>query len=324
MKILPVLAVAAWTLPVAAPAQTAGESRAAIFLTLPASARALALGDAYGAIANDEAALFYNPAQLARVHSLMAGGSLQRYIAETTLGAFSIAAPFAHGTIAAGVQILDYGSADEYVPADGSGGQLGTPTGGTVSAEDLALSVGYGAAFGERHAFRVGMALKYARQHVANYSGGAAAADVGAAYSFRSGWELAGALQQLGSSLTLASVTAPLPWTWRIDAASPVLQTGHYTLRGMAEARQWNGGLATGVLAAEGTWRGGPAGVVLAARAGYALKGSGDDRSPLTLGGGVTLGRFSVDYAYEGFDLLGGATHRVGIRYAAARVVTAP
>ena len=44
----------------------------------------------------------------------------------------------------------------------------------------------------------------------------------------------------------------------------------------------------------------------------------------MTLGGGVTLGRFTVDYAYEGFELLGGATHRVGIRYAAARVVTAP
>jgi hypothetical protein len=53
-------------------------------------------------------------------------------------------------------------------------------------------------------------------------------------------------------------------------------------------------------------------------RRGYSFRGTGDDRSPLTLGGGVTLGRFSVDYAYEGFDLLGGATHRFGVRYAAA------
>ena len=120
-----------------------------------------------------------------------------------------------------------------------------------------------------------------------------------------------------------AVMTAQLPWTWRVDAASPVLRGERFTLRGMVEARQWSGGLATGVLAAEGTWRDGTTGAVLAARAGYALRGSGDDRSPMTVGGGVTLGRFSVDYAYEGFELLGGATHRVGIRYAAARVVTA-
>ena len=324
MRVFPPSFAALLALPAIAGAQSTGQSRAAIFLTLPTSARALALGDAYGAIANDEGALFYNPAQLAQVRSVTGGGSLQRYIAETTLGAFAIAAPIGRGTVAVGMQLLDYGSAEEYVPAEGSAGQQGVPTGGRVSAQDLALMVGYGMAFGERHALRAGVTVKYARQHVANYSGGAAAADVGVAYSLRSGWELAGAMQQLGSNLTLASVTAQLPWTWRVDAASPVLRGDRYTLRGLVEARQWSGGLATGVLAAEGTWRDGTTGAVLAARAGYALRGSGDDRSPMTLGGGVTLGRFTVDYAYEGFELLGGATHRVGIRYAAARVVTAP
>ena len=324
MKVFLLLIVTQLALPPCVGAQSTGQSRAAIFLTLPASARALALGDAYGAIANDEGALFYNPAQLAQVRSVTGGGSLQRYIAETTLGAFAVAAPIGRGTVGIGLQLLDYGSADEFVLVDGSAGQQGAPTGGRVSAQDLALMVGYGTAFGVRRALRVGVTVKYARQHVANYSGGAAAADVGVAYSLRSGWELAGAVQQLGPNLTLASVTAQLPWTWRVDAASPVLRGDRYSLRGMVEARQWSGGLATGVLAAEGTWRDAATGAVLAARAGYALRGSGDDRSPMTVGGGVTLGRFTVDYAYEGFELLGGATHRVGIRYATPRVVTAP
>jgi hypothetical protein len=37
----------------------------------------------------------------------------------------------------------------------------------------------------------------------------------------------------------------------------------------------------------------------------------------LKVGAGITLGRLQVDYAYEGFDLIGGATNRVGVRFAA-------
>src|SRR6185312_8014116 len=61
----------------AAHAQGSAETHAAILLTLPSSARGLALGDAWGAVADDESALFYNPAQLARVRGFSVGGSLQ-------------------------------------------------------------------------------------------------------------------------------------------------------------------------------------------------------------------------------------------------------
>ena len=78
--------------------QTTADTRAAVLLTLPSSSRALALGDAWGAVADDESALFYNPAQLARVRGLRVGGSLQNYIASTTLGAFAVAVPLRRGT----------------------------------------------------------------------------------------------------------------------------------------------------------------------------------------------------------------------------------
>src|SRR5579871_767705 len=150
--------------PVPVRAQGSAATRAAILLTLPSSARGLALGDAWGAVADDESALFYNPAQLARAQGMAVGGSLQNYIASTTLGAFAVAFPLKRGTLAFGLQLLDYGSADEVVPADGSAGQIGTPTGSTISAEDMAFTVGYGVAFGARHELRVGAAIKYARQ----------------------------------------------------------------------------------------------------------------------------------------------------------------
>jgi hypothetical protein len=298
-------------------AQASAETRAAVLLTLPSSARGLALGDAWGAVADDESALFYNPAQLARVRALGIGGSLQNYIASTTLGAFAAAVPLGRGTLGLGIQLLDYGSADEVVPADGSGGQVGVPTGSTVSAQDMAFSAGYGIAFGARHEFRVGAALTYARQEVATYAGGAMAGDVGAAYTLANGWDVSAAVQHMGSKLTLAAVSAPLPLTWRAAVAAPVMRLDAFTLRPMAEARQVSGADVTGVLGAEGTWHSGTSGTMLSARAGYAFRGSTDARQPLTVGAGVTLGRLQVDYAYEGFDLIGGATNRVGVRFAA-------
>ena len=297
-----------------ASAQTTADTRAAILLTLPASSRALALGDAWGAVADDESALFYNPAQLARIRGFSAGGSLQNYIASTTLGAFAVAVPLKMGTVAFGLQLLDYGSAQEFVPADGTGGQIGTPTGSSVTAQDMAFTLGYGLAFGVRHELRIGAAVKYARQEVASYSGGAVAGDFGAAYTLADGWEASAALQHLGSNLTLASVSAPLPLTWRAAVAAPAMHMDAISLRPMAEVRQVSGADVTGVLGAEGTWHTGTSGTLLALRAGYAFRGSTDARAPFTVGAGLTLGRFQVDYAYEGFDLVGGATNRVGVR----------
>jgi hypothetical protein len=303
--------------PALAQSQTSADTRAAVLLTLPSSARALSLGEAWGAVADDESALFYNPAQLARVRGLAVGGSLQNYIASTTLGAFAVAVPLRKGTVGFGLQLLDYGSADEVVPADGSNGQVGTPTGGTVTAQDMAFTLGYGMAFGPRRELRVGAALEYARQEVASVSGSAMAGGIGAAYSLANGWDVSAALQHMGSNLVLAAVSAPLPLTWRAAVAAPMMRTEAFTLRPMAEARQVSGAEVTGVLGAEGTWRGGRSGTTLSARAGYAFRGSTDARAPLTVGAGITLGRLHVDYAYEGFDLVGGATNRVGVRFAA-------
>jgi hypothetical protein len=300
-----------------AAAQPSSETHAAVLLTLPSSARGLALGEAWSAVADDESALFYNPAQLARVRALAVGGSLQNYIASTTLGAFAVAVPLKFGTVGVGLQLLDYGSADEVVPGAGSDGEVGTPTGATVSAEDMAFTAGYGVALGSRHQLRLGAAAEYARQEVASYSGGAVAADVGAAYTLASGWDLSAALQHLGSNLTLAAVSAPLPTTWRAGVAAPLLSARRFTLRPMAEVRQVTGEEVTGALGAEGTWHTGTTGTMLSARVGYAFRGSADARAPLTAGAGVTLGRLRVDYAYEGFDLVGGATNRVGVRFAA-------
>ena len=68
-----------------------GGRTGAIVLELPASARALALGGAYVAAGADDAALFYNPSQLATLEGRAASMSVQPYIEGSTLGALSAA-----------------------------------------------------------------------------------------------------------------------------------------------------------------------------------------------------------------------------------------
>lgn len=302
----------------AAGAQDVANSRAAVFLTLPSSARALALGEAWGAVADDGAALFYNPAQLARVRGADVSASVQRYVAATTLASFVAATPIGPGAVAFGVRYLDYGSTPEIVIASPAIPETGVATGAQVSAQDVALSLGYGIGIAWGGRLRVGAAVTWAQQHVASYSGSAVAGDIGASYTLPSGWDFAAAVQNAGSRLTLAAVTASLPLTWRATVAAPVVVAERLTLRPMAEVRQWSGGPVTGVIAAEGRWRASADAPRVAARVGYAFRGTGDDRSPLTAGIGLGFGRITLDYAYEGFDLMGGATHRVGVRLSAA------
>ncbi|HET6701513.1 MAG TPA: hypothetical protein VFH14_06910, partial [Gemmatimonadaceae bacterium] len=93
---------------VSAPALAQGGRTSAIVLELPASARALALGGAYVTAGADDAALFYNPSQLATVEGRAASMSVQPYIEGSTLGALSAAFQLGPGTVGVGVQVLSY------------------------------------------------------------------------------------------------------------------------------------------------------------------------------------------------------------------------
>ena len=53
-------------------------------------------------------------------------------------------------------------------------------------------------------------------------------------------------------------------------------------------------------------------GVVLTARLGVQDRPQGSTANRLTIGGGVRGGHLGVDYAYQGYEIVGGAAHRVG------------
>lgn len=297
-------------------------SRAGILLTLPTSTRALGLGDAAAAALSDEWSLFASPAQLARATRFSAGLASEAYLASTQLSAVAVAIPLGRGTLGIGATLLDYGTVKEIVAS--ASGLDGIETGRTVSASDDAVEIGYAITLPALHDLyggdalrrvRAGVVVELVRTRIADLSAGGVAASVGLAWTSRAGWDVAAAAQHLGSAVALGATRGSLPETFRAAVAAPAMHVRQATIRPMAEVRTVRGGVASGTGAAELSWPG-IRGAEFVARAGYTVRGSGDDHWPLSLGGGVVMGRFTVDYAMERFTRLDQVTHRIGLRFA--------
>ena len=302
---------------VAAGVLTPAQSRAqggrtgAIVLELPSSARALSLGGAYVAAGADDAALFYNPSQLATLEGRAASMSVQPYIEGSTLGAASAAFQLGPGTLGVGVQVLSYGSADEYVCDELTGCERGEPTGRTVSANDVAASVGYGVTW---RTIRLGATAKYVRQSLADASGGAPALDVGAAVDVWRGATIGASIQNLGPDLKTASSSAPLPRFLRLGASLPWRGIGPFDVLGTLEMAQHREGDVLPLGGAEVTWTSAN-GLAFSARLGALAQSDGAATSRVSFGGGVRARHFALDYAYQSFDALALTTHRFGLRW---------
>ena len=291
--------------------QAQGGRTGAIVLELPASARALALGGAYVAAGADDAALFYNASQLATVEGRAVSMSVQPYIEGSTLGAASGAFQLGPGTLAVGVQVLSYGSADEYVCDDTVGCERGEPTGRTVSANELAASVGYGMTW---RMARLGAAAKYVRQSLADASGGTPAIDIGAAIDVWRGATVGVSIQNIGPDLKTASSSAPLPRFVRLGASLPWRGIGPFDVLGTLEVAQHREGDFLPLGGAEVTWTSAN-GLAFSARLGALAQSDAAATSPISFGGGVRARHFAIDYAYQSFDALALTTHRFGLRW---------
>ena len=294
---------------VPAPVRAQGGARSALVLELPASARAVALAGAVGALGGDDAALFHNPAQLATLPRRAAGLSVQRYLASSTLGALAGGARLRAGVVALGVQTLSYGSVQELVPDPASGGERGVPTGASVSAGELAVTAGYARSFGR---FRAGLSGTAVHQRVAAASGSSVAAGVGLAWEPLPRATLGVAAQHLGHGVPLAGTRAPLPRTLRLGAAVHALDRGPLALLVCGEVQQVVGDGARWAGGVEGSWQS-PGRARIVGRLG-GVAGDAGAGDPLAFGGSLVVGGLAIDYAYRGFDALGG-THRVGARW---------
>ncbi|MDE2293015.1 MAG: PorV/PorQ family protein [Elusimicrobia bacterium] len=190
-------------------AQTVAGAESFDFLNLDANARAVALGGAYTALATDSNALLYNPAGLARVDRQEATFMHNQYLQDAAQEYLAWASKQGFG---ASLNYLDFGSADRttYGQPDGTGSRVGM--------SDLALSGGYGRAFG---ALAVGGGLKVIHESIDNVSATGAALDAGVLYTAPqlAGLRLGASIVNMGPAVKFDVAKEKLPTELRAGAA---------------------------------------------------------------------------------------------------------
>lgn len=283
-------------------------------LQLPASARALALGGSAVLLQGDDAALFFNPAQLlsaGRVRARVgAGGSFQSWLASSSLSALSAVLPVAGGALGVGVQALDYGSGEGIDPDPSTGGETGISTGQRVTATEIAGSLGYAHPLGPVQA---GGAVKVVRQRLADESAGGAALDVGASTRWH-GAAIAASMQNLGASMRMSGRGAAMPALVRLGVATPPVRREALGLVALGEVARVRDLPLVPIGALEGRWIAAN-GIRVFLRVGVRRDPADDLASPASVGAGFATRHLAVDYAYRGLGEIGQATHRIGLRW---------
>jgi len=272
---------------------------APVILNLPASTRALGLGNT-GVALRDDDVIFYNPAMLVNASGFSASGE---YLASNAgSGALSAVTRYDNGGIGIGVQFANYG-----LPG-------GVPVAtrplisahGSVPGSSLAATIGFGQTF---KGYRLGVAAKYAEEVEGSTRITRPLADLGVAKDFfRTTFALA--VQNLGSDDVVVGsqpINLPMrttlgasksdsygPFDVNFTAAVAMLRTDFVQPSGGVEANySWLSG-----------WN-------VALRAGARRSAIGEE--PFTTGASFTNDRLTFDYALETLsgNRLG---HRFGIR----------
>lgn len=291
---------------VGAPAAAQSTLLAPIILRLPASTRALGMGNVAVA-GRDDDVLFYDPAQLAIARGTSA--QVEWFPDHAHGGTVSSVLRFGNGGLAVGASAVDYQIPDVVAPD-----RAAFTTSG-FDMTSLVGSIGIGQTF---KGFRVGAAAKYAEESSALSRFAYTAADVGIARDVARFVTVGLSVQNLGSSSGVDDIIAPDATLGRVElplrgtlGAALSTEAGPFDL--VATAAGMYGRDEGHVRAAGGAELGWSwlSGYEIALRAGARDPEPGE--RAFTAGAGFTRDRISVDYALE--TLAGSrVAHRVGVR----------
>lgn len=307
LSIVPVLACA-----LALPARAQAPETGPLILLLPASTRAMALGNAWVA-GRDEDVVFYNPAQLIGARPGF-NASIARYGSAGTLG--SIASVYAAGplsmTLGWGVQFVDFKTSPD-APYPYSPAILTMP--GAADAFSMEATTAGAMVY---KGFRIGVAGKYASDRVAAATSGggpvwtrhdAFLGDVGLAHNLWTG--VAGlAVQNIGRGWMDGAQRINVPLQTSLGW-SATKQAGELDLGFASQVTARRGWISPGAGIEVGY--GWIEGYSVALRAG-ARRTETNGEHPVALGASFNADRLMVEYALQFFD--GGRNaHRMTIRW---------
>ena len=154
------------------------------FLKIGPGARVDSLGGAFGAIANDVTAIYWNPAGLSQLTATSVSGTHTVWLADTRYNFLAFATPIEKvGTLGASVTVLSVPDMEITTLAKPDG------TGLWFSAWDAAVSMAYSRQLYEKESgikLSLGLNAKYIHQQIHRESATGMAIDVGTLY--HTGW----------------------------------------------------------------------------------------------------------------------------------------
>lgn len=320
----------------AAYSQSKVGSTAAPFLNIGIGSRAVAMGGAFTATANDVTALYWNPAGIARMESSGAYFSHTKWFADINFNYAGAALNMGGmGTVGAFVTYLDYGETEVTTLREPDG------TGEKYGAKDMVLGLSYAMNLTDR--FSIGGNVKYINQSIWNSSASAFAIDLGVLFhSEIYGLRIGASITNFGSDMTmdgkdlfvlydidpnifgnndqilakLKTEGYPLPLTFKVGVAMDVVNLAEHRLTIGVDALHPNDNSESLNIGGEYVFNN-----LIALRAGYKSLFLDNAEEGLTLGVGINydfapnLG-ISFDYAYQEFGILKNTQYfSVGIRF---------
>jgi hypothetical protein len=173
-------------------------NRSGEFLTIPIGSRAVALGSAFTALADDITAIYWNPAGLAFMTENQSFFTYIDYPLDVSLTFAGAGVPVfdGRGTFAGFVEVLNMGELEQTTVTSPNG------TGIMWDSYSFAGGMGYAHNFSDR--FSAGFTVKGIHENIADQSGTAFAMDFGSNYhtTFRGRMiRLAFAVQNMGTSM---------------------------------------------------------------------------------------------------------------------------
>lgn len=282
----------------------AQERSAPLVLRLPTSAWALALGNGVTAGRATSEMLFHNPSALTL--SVGSAVSAQRWGGAATAASLAHAVVSSNWGIGFGVRYLDYGAAGATITHPT---ELGTA--GPELASSLAATVGVSRVV---RGVRLGVAATYAEERHPADRDGVGVLDLGAGRDVGI-FAVGVALRNLGPDRVLgtAAYATPLRGTLGVALRPRAIGT-FFDAAAMAEVGVARDGRIDGSVGGELLWV--PLeGWAIATRLGFrTVESIGESGGrPFTAGFGVSLDRFTLDYALDPARNAG-TSHRIGIR----------
>jgi len=174
---------------------------AATFLEIGVGGRAMGMGGAYVAVANDPTALYWNPAGIVWIDNKQIEVMHNEWLVNTSFDFLGAVLPLPELNSVIGLSFISFAAGEQPVRT------VTRPegTGQTYDAQDYAIGLTYAMAFTDRFSF--GLTGKYINQRIWNESGSAFAMDIGIFYNTQlDGLRLGFSMSNFGTNISLEGV----------------------------------------------------------------------------------------------------------------------